>query len=81
MARPKISDEIMEKVEEWIRDNPGNGIDYKNKAIEYLVSKGIESEERKNLPDNEVEYSVDEVDSQTEKAIRKIVKEELEDKP
>lgn len=81
MARPKISDDIMEKVEEWIEDNPGNGIDYKNKAVEYLVSKGIEAEERKNISNDDVEYSADDVDPETEEAIRKIVQEELEDKP
>jgi len=63
-SRPKISDQTIRKVEEWINDNPSKGITATNKAIEYLVDRGLEKED--GLTDKQRE------------AVEKIIEENLE---
>lgn len=45
--RPKLSDEIIEVVDEFRKDTD-QSFSGRNKAIEYLVKKGIEFEERQS---------------------------------
>jgi hypothetical protein len=63
-SRPKISDKTIEKVQNWIDDNPSKGITATNKAIEYLVEKGLEKED--GLTDKQRE------------AVEKIIEENLD---
>jgi metal-responsive CopG/Arc/MetJ family transcriptional regulator len=46
VSRPKISDELAEKIDEWIENNPEKGIKDRSAAVEYLVPKGIEAEKQ-----------------------------------
>jgi len=48
-SRPKISDKTVEKIENFIKENPEKGISQVNKAIEYLVDKGIKYEDKNEL--------------------------------
>ena len=46
-SRPKISDETMQKVEEFRETFSDRSFSGANKAIEYLVEKGIEYEKQR----------------------------------
>jgi hypothetical protein len=44
VSRPKISDDLAEKIDEWIEENPEKGIKDRSAAVEYLVPKGMKAE-------------------------------------
>jgi len=46
VSRPSISDATVEKIEEWIENNPEKGIKSLGAAIEHLVDKGIKADEQ-----------------------------------
>lgn len=60
-SRPKISDETIEKIDDWIENHPEKGINARNKAIEYLVDKGIKADEEA-LTDQELTKRVRELE-------------------
>jgi len=46
MGRHRISEDTIEKIDDWMENHPEKGITEYNKAIEYLVDKGIKADDQ-----------------------------------
>lgn len=63
--RPQISDKTVDRLEDWMEENPEKGITSVKGAIEYLVDKGIKADEQA-LTEKEITERLEKLEDKVE---------------